>query len=78
MMEELINTMFYSMVYVVFIPRSQKQFATDSDVTLVMPDFSRSEVDALLRVLYGRDSDDGVSEELLKALGLLSQSHNGH
>ena len=68
-MEELINTMFYSMVYVVFIPRAQKQFAADSDVTLVMPDFSRSEVDALLRVLYGRDSDDGVSEELLKALG---------
>lgn len=37
-----------------------------------MPDFSRHEVDALMRILYGQDQsngEDGVSEELLKALG---------
>ena len=52
--------------------RTQKCLPADSDVTIVMPDFSRCEVDALMRILYGRDQpngEDGVSEELLKALG---------
>ena len=53
----------------VFILRTQKLLPADSDATLVLPDFSRSEVDALLRVLYGRDGDDGVPEELLNVLG---------
>ena len=52
--------------------RTLKDAPVDSDVTIVMPDFPRSEVDTLMRVLYGLglpDGEDGVSEELFKALG---------
>ena len=52
--------------------RTQKFLSDDSDVTIIMPDFSRKEVDALMRILYGQDQPNGedeVTEELLKALG---------
>ena len=52
--------------------RTLKDVPVDSDVTIVMPDFPRSEVDTLMRVLYGLglpDGEDGVSDELFKALG---------
>ena len=63
---------FTSWVNLVLFLRTQKFLPVESDVTIVMPDFTRCEVDALMKILYGQDQlndEDGVSEDLLKALG---------